>query len=213
MKLTEQQKKLLISGIFGLLLLFLVYRVYDGFFGGTTTVPPPTVVEVAPAKGASAGREVASPPGFAVKPGTAAKVGTTLGQLDPTLHMDAMQVTESLLYTGTGRNIFASRAEPPPVKLVKVVAPIAPPRPVQAYVPPVDSGPPPPPPINLKFFGTSTSASGVRRAFLLQGDEVYLAAAGDVVQRRYKVVSIAASSIVIEDLPNTNRQNLPLTPN
>ena len=127
-----------------------------------------------------------------------------------------MLVTEGLVYSGTGRNIFAAGAsqEPPPVLVAQ--KPLAPARPVQAvYVPP----PPPPtcpptcPPINLKFFGTSTSASGVRKAFLLQGDDVYLASAGDVVQRKYRVVSISANSIVVEDMPNTNSQTLPLVLN
>jgi hypothetical protein len=67
-----------------------------------------------------------------------------------------------------------------------------------------------PPPINLKFFGTATSANGTRRAFLLNGDDVFVASAGDVVQRRYKIISVDARSIVVEDLPNNNRQTLPL---
>jgi hypothetical protein len=67
--------------------------------------------------------------------------------------------------------------------------------------------------VPYKFFGTVTSASGARRAFLLStsGDDVVVASAGDIVQRRYRVVSIEANSILIEDIPNTNKQSLPLT--
>jgi hypothetical protein len=36
---------------------------------------------------------------------------------------------------------------------------------------------------------------------------------GDVVSRRYRVVSIAANSVLIEDIPNTNKQTLPLVGN
>ena len=71
-------------------------------------------------------------------------------------------------------------------------------------------GPPPPPPIDLKFFGTATGANGARRAFLLHGDHVFLASDGDIVQRKYKVISISASSILVEDMANNNRQTLPL---
>ena len=198
----EDKKKLILAGVLGFFALFAIYYLYDTLFGGTTsTAPPPPVIVSAPAPGGKA----------------AEKIATTSGQLDPTLHMEAMQVTESLVYSGSGRNIFAAGPPPaPPVQ--KVVAPIAPPRP---NLPVIAQGPPPPPPtcppvcapINLKFFGTSTSASGVRRAFLLQGDDVFLAAAGDVVQRRYRVVSVAANSIVIEDMPNTNKQTLPLLQN
>jgi hypothetical protein len=31
-----------------------------------------------------------------------------------------------------------------------------------------------------------------------------------VVARRYRVVGISANSIQVEDIPNTNKQNLPL---
>jgi len=31
-----------------------------------------------------------------------------------------------------------------------------------------------------------------------------------VVQRRYKIISVDAKSILVEDLPNSNRQTLPL---
>ena len=95
---------------------------------------------------------------------------------------------------------------------VSIPKPIAPARPKGPVMPVVQmpTGPPPPPPIDLKFFGTATSANGHRRAFLLHGEDVFLASDGDVVQRRYRVLSIAANSIVIEDLTNNNRQTVPL---
>ena len=196
------------------MLLFVGYRIYDAFYGGTTSAPPPPVIVEAP-QTPGGGRGVTAAPGN-VAAGSATRLGTTSGQLDPTLHEEAMLVTEGLVYSGTGRNIFAAAGQqaPPPVQVA--VKPVAPARPqVAAYVPP----PPPPtcpptcPPIQLKFFGTSTSAAGVRKAFLLQGDDVYLASVGDVVQRKYRVVSIAANSIVVEDMPNTNSQTLPLVLN
>jgi len=78
---------------------------------------------------------------------------------------------------------------------------------------PVDTpppGPPPPPPIDLKFFGTATSADGHRQAFLLKGEDVFLASDGDIVQRRYKIVTISANWVLVEDLANNNQQTLPL---
>ena len=53
-------------------------------------------------------------------------------------------------------------------------------------------------------------ANGTRQAFLLHGDDVFLASDGDIVQRRYKVISFSANSIVVEDMANNNRQTLPL---
>jgi hypothetical protein len=152
---------------------------------------------------------VASPAG-AVKTGTAAKsLGTTSAQLDPTLKMGPMLVTEALVYSGSGRNIFSASSVP--VDIPKPVAPIRPKPVVPVYTPP--PGPPPPPPIDLKFFGTATSAQGKRQAFLLRGDDVFLASDGDIVQRRYRIVSVSANSIVVEDLTNNNRQTLPLLGN
>ena len=212
---SEQRKKQIVIGVFGLLVLFLVYRVYDSFFGGITTAPPPPVIVTAPAA-KTPGQVVATPPGNVAR-STATKLGTTSGQLDPTLHEEAMRVTENLVYTGIGRNIFAGGGvQDAPVKIAVVPKTLAPARPVvAAYVPPPPPATCPPtcPPIQLKFFGTSTSASGVRKAFLLQGDDVFLASAGDVVQRKYRVVSISGNSIVVEDIPNINKQTLPLVAN
>ena len=82
-----------------------------------------------------------------------------------------------------------------------------------AVAPPVDMGPPPPPPINLKFFGTAVRANGVRQAFLLSGEDVYLAAQGDIVARKYKIVGIPSNSVQVEDLQYKNTQSLPLQAN
>jgi hypothetical protein len=65
----------------------------------------------------------------------------------------------------------------------------------------------------LKFFGTATRADGTREAFLLHGEDVFLAATGSIVQRRYKVGPIAANSVEVEDLTNNNKQSLQLQKN
>jgi hypothetical protein len=136
-------------------------------------------------------------------------MASTSSSLDPTLDESAMLRTESLVYSGTGRNIFSSISAPPPIVIPKNV-PSARPGPVNPGPPPPPPGPPPPPPINLKFFGTAVRANGVRQAFLLDGEAVYLASAGDIVSRRYKIVSIGTSSIQVEDLVYSDTQSLPL---
>ncbi|MEO6803858.1 MAG: hypothetical protein ABI197_11525, partial [Granulicella sp.] len=111
---------------------------------------------------------------------------------------------------GSGRNIFSANSAP--VAIPKLVANVRTP----TLIAPVrlgPTGPPPPPPIDLKFFGTETNAAGNRRAFLLHGEDVFLVSTGEVVQRRYRVISIEARSIVIEDIANNNRQTLPLLAN
>ena len=221
---TENRKQLYLAGGLGFFALLAIYPLYNELFGGPSTPatpPPPVIRDATPGKtvattgsSGSGSKGVSAPPGFVVGGSKSAqRVGSGGLQLDPTLHMEAMRVTESLVYTGSGRNIFA--AGPAPTELAVVEKPkfSARPAPAPPSPPPVPSGPPPPPPINLKFFGTATTPNGVRRAFLLNGDDVFLASAGDVVQRRYRVVAINANSIQVEDIPNTNKQMLQLTPN
>ena len=142
----------------------------------------------------------------------ATKVATTAAQYDPTLHMEAMLVSESLVYSGSGRNIFSASSVPALASIPKPIAPVRTSGVVlPVYTPP--PGPPPLPPIDLKFFGTATKADGSRQAFLLHGEDVFLAAAGSIVQRRYKIGTIGTNSVEVEDLTNNNKQNLPLVKN
>jgi len=172
----------------------------------TPTTTAPAARSVSPT-GVKAGAVISVPPGNAV--GSAAKsLGTTSAQLDPTLRMAAMLVTESLVYSGGGRNIFSASSVP--VAIPKPIVPVRTGKVLPPGPPPPPPGPPPPPPIDLTFFGTATAADGARRAFLLHGQDVFLASDGEVVQRRYKVITVSANSIVVEDMANNNRQTLPL---
>ena len=65
----------------------------------------------------------------------------------------------------------------------------------------------------MKFFGTVKRGTAKAQAFVLDGEDVYLAAEGDIVARKYKILSIAASSIQVTDLQNNNTQTLPLQMN
>jgi hypothetical protein len=202
----DQQKKGVVIGTFVLVAAIVLY--YD-FRDDSPPPPVAPVVVTAPVKVAPAaktGAVVAVPPGSPA--GAAAKnLGTTSAQLDPTLRMEAMLVTESLAYSGSGRNIFSANSMP--VDIPKPIASVRP-KPGPPPPPPPPPGPPPPPPIDLKFFGTATGPDGKRDAFLLHGEDVFLASDGDIVQRKYKVVSVSANSILVEDLANNNRQTLPL---
>jgi hypothetical protein len=202
----DQQKKGAVISTFVLVAAIVLY--YD-FRDDSPPPPVAPVVVTAPVKVAPAaktGAVVAVPPGSPA--GAAAKnLGTTSAQLDPTLRMEAMLVTESLAYSGSGRNIFSANSMP--VDIPKPIASVRP-KPGPPPPPPPPPGPPPPPPIDLKFFGTATGPDGKRDAFLLHGEDVFLASDGDIVQRKYKVVSVSANSILVEDLANNNRQTLPL---
>ncbi|MDW5264974.1 MULTISPECIES: hypothetical protein [Acidobacteriaceae] len=188
----EDKKKLRILVIVGVFALAAIVYMYTQLSTPDAARPVTTTVTV----------PVRTP----ARAGEAKNVGTAATHLDPTLHMKAMLVTESLVYSGSGRNIFSVNSAPV-VVIPKAIASARPRGPVGPVGP---LGPPPPPPIDLKFFGTATSAKGVRRAFLLHGEDVFLASPGDIVQRRYKVGTISANSIVVEDLTDNNTQTLPL---
>jgi hypothetical protein len=117
--------------------------------------------------------------------------------------------TESLVYSGTGRNIF-SATYTAPIELPKNVPSARPSAVAPPVVPTGPPPPPPPPPINLKYFGTAVRANGLRQAFLLQGEDVYLAAVGDIVARKYRIVNISPTNIQVEDLVYNDTQSIPL---
>ena len=71
--------------------------------------------------------------------------------------------------------------------------------------------PPPPPPINLKFYGYASRPGEPKKVFLSQGEDLFIASEGEIVNRRYKVVHIAPMAVEIEDVLNNNRQSIPLT--
>jgi hypothetical protein len=200
---TEDKKKLEVLGVVGALGIGAAVYIYTSLVTSDVRAPASPAVVRGPATPVVRSRGVGNVAG-----GTAKGVGTTTSaQLDPTLKMGSMLVTESLVYSGSGRNIFSPNSTPIDIpKPIVSVRPKGPAGPV--YTPPL--GPPPPPPIDLKFFGTATSANGHRQAFLLKGEDVFLASDGDIVQRRYKVITISANSVLVEDLANNNQQSLPL---
>ena len=201
---TGNKRQTIMAGVLGVLALGAIFYIYEEVFAGGSSTPAPTpVVATAPAMPTSASDSAAKP------------AAMTSATLDPTLHMEAMRVSELLEYSGSGRNIF-SMASAPVIVIPKPMSQArsnVPPPPPPVPCPPNCPLPPPPPPIDLKFFGVKTAGDGSRVACLLHDDNVYLASAGDVVLRRYKVVSVEAKSIRVEDLQNSNTQTLPLLAN
>ncbi len=110
-------------------------------------------------------------------------------------------------YEGKGTNIFRAGAGPVEVPRVKISPLLR----QQEEARKIANTPPPPPPINLKYFGISNSNGEKPKAFLSQGDDVWIAREGDVVNRHYKIVRISPTAVEVEDLLNNNRQSIPRT--
>jgi hypothetical protein len=188
------KRNVVILSVLGVVMIAAVAYFVSTMFGGspapTTAAAPP--VESAPQAGARS------------ENGRAAVKLPPLEKLDPTLHPEVMAGAEALEYSGRGRNIFSMVSAP--VEIPKVLASVRP----QPMVPQRPAGPPPPPPIDLKFFGYSAN-NGARKAFLLHGDDVFIANEGDVVDHHYKVMKITPVSIQVTDLLYNNTQTLPLS--
>lgn len=211
----ENRKKTILLGILGgAAFCGIVYNLY-GVLGGGPNTPPPAVAPLTnapapPRNPAAANAAARNGNNIGAVPGVdAQKLASTSAGLDPTLDQAAMLRTEGLVYAGSGRNIFSATYTPAVMTIPKNVPP---PRPVTRVPmpPPMPQGPPPPPPIPLKFFGTAQRGHGVKQAFFLSGDDVYLASPGDIVAKRYKVDQIMPYGAQVTDLLNNNTQTLPL---
>lgn len=126
--------------------------------------------------------------------------------LDPALHTEIFAASQRVEYEGGTRNIFRM-AEPPPPPPTPIPTPVQNVR-IEPQGPPP---PPPPPPITLKFFGFANRAGEAKKVFLSDGDDVFVAREGDIVNRRYKILQISNASVMVEDVLNNNRQPVPLT--
>lgn len=123
---------------------------------------------------------------------------------DPTLDLNLLSQSEEIKYAGNGRNIFVAGSLP----IEKPKGTGATDQQAALHQPPPI---PPPPPITLKFFGFANRPGETKKVFLSQGEDVFIAAEGDIVDRRYRVVHISPTAVDVEDVINNNRQSLPLT--
>jgi len=118
-----------------------------------------------------------------------------IGAESPRLHLDRVQASRNTEYGSTIRDIFSRELPPPPPEIVPAPVSEAP-----VYVPPV-APPPPPPELPLKFFGSGTVLGGSsRRAFLSNGESVYVAAEGDMLLGRYRIIKIGRANLEFEEI-------------
>jgi hypothetical protein len=190
---TESKAKVIIVVVLGLIVVGLIVWDVNRIFFSSPSEPssPPASATTAASPSPS-------------ESGNAKRIQVSLSKLNPTLHPELMAQAESIKYTGSGRNIFSMNSAPP-AKIEAVKGPVRPHQ-KQAAAP---TGPPPPPPIDLRFFGYEAYGN-VRKAFLIRGNNIYIASEGDVVDHRYKIVKILPFSIQITDLLYKNTQSLPL---
>jgi hypothetical protein len=186
---TQDKKKVIVMAVLMVIAIPLALHNFD--FGGSSTppstnVPATTTTTSAPAQ----------------------KKGPKIREnsLDPTLRTDILMASQKVEYAGGSRNIFRVYEAPIPI-----------PKPsdnVRVNTPPLIPQDPPKPQIPLVFYGFSNRPGEPKKAFLKEGDNIFVAVEGEVVERRYKIVKIVTgtnSFILVQDILNNNQQTINLT--
>jgi len=201
---TENRRQVIVLSV--LLAIALPIGIWElsGYFSTPSGPRPAPAQSQAP----NQPRPAATAPGASDPEGPAAE---KINNIDPTLHLNKLAQSEDVDYHGTGRNIFSAESAP-----VKIERPVAPPRPLDTAKivlppPPV----PQPPQIDLKYFGYSEDKAnrGSIKAFLVHGDDIFMARSGEVIDHRYKVGVISPGSVQVTDLAYNNTQTLPISAN
>lgn len=194
MKVGAEDKKKLIIAVVLMVLALLAVGNFLLSTGGSSASSPQASTTTADAAGSATKTK-----------GKSKKTQLLAKSLDPELRYDLLKASEDTKYEGNGRNIFEAQE-------IVIPKPVA--SPVKAapqVVNNVPQGPPPPPPITLKFFGFANRPGEAKKVFLEQGEDIFVASEGDIVNRRYKVLKIAPTSVEVEDVLYNNRQSIPLT--
>ncbi len=197
MKIGAENKKQ-VRWMIALLAILLLVGIYNFVDFGTSSANSPAS---APAPAASTQTTTQT----SRKPAAAAQLPDNT--LDPRLRLDILAASQNKKYEAGGRNIFRmEEIKIPAVQgSVRQNAEMGPP------APPTPTPTPPPPPIPLKFYGFASKPSEPKRIFLADEGEVFVARQGDIVERKYKVIQINNTSVIIEDMLNSNRQTIQVT--
>lgn len=115
--------------------------------------------------------------------------------------LDASRLTE---YKSNGRDIFSEVLAPPP-------RPKDPPHPIDPGPQRPVEIPPPTLPPNMKYFGYGTVPNGTsKRAFLTDGEDVFIVGEGDTLLGRFRILKIGSSTLEFEELGSGRRGSAPL---
>ena len=226
MTLNRDQKGKIALGVLGSVALYMAYsNLFSGPPGApsssapvartTPAAPTAAAVEKAPAR--RPGGRVRSEEFHPIWKPKRPEDRVDPLKIDPTLRTDLLAKVMGVEPSGGSRNLFAYGPPPPkPTEQLKGPEPqlkYGPPEAPKPAPPAADPPKPPPPPITLKYYGLSTvHANGKKSAYFLDGDDIVIAAEGETVKRRYKLVRISASSVLMEDIESKAQQSVPLTP-
>ena len=125
---------------------------------------------------------------------------------NPQLHRDKMEEAQKTEYHSLGRNPFSEIAPPKDQPKASKVA-----QHLQQTVPVLPQPPPPTLPGNMKYFGYGTIPNGtLRRAFLSDGDDVFIVGEGDTLLGRFRIVKINNANLEFEEIATGRRNTITL---
>jgi hypothetical protein len=190
---TENRKEVIALAVLGSLALLLV--AYE--FWPASSSAPVAATQAAAGPGHPATRRTKS----------GKVIPVVEPRLDPTLELNLLKQSEEIKYAGNGRNIFVAGSVAT-IERPKASGVTDKNQQAQLFQHPQVQAPPP---IMLKFFGFTNEPGEPRKVFLSQGEDVFIAGEGEIVNRRYRVLRIGANSVEMEDVLYNNRQSIPLT--
>ena len=202
----ENRKQTIVAVSVGVVLLLVI--AYE-FMPSSSTIASTTPVTTANDPHSLAANAARS--GTHHGSGSGVKKERPAPDLDPTLHLQELASAEQVKYEGSGRNIFISQPDAViPIPQGNGTTDKGKPDKKDAVL--QIQPPPAPPPIPLKFFGFASRPGEPKKVFLSKDSDVFIAGEGEIVDRRYKVVRISATSVDIQDLVVSGQpQSIPLT--
>jgi len=118
---------------------------------------------------------------------------------NPQIRWPELERAQKTEYKSSGRNPFSMIVPPTPAEVQKAKAA------EQQKLPPTPSPPPPPTeaklPPNLKYFGYGTIPAGSpRRAFITDGEDIYIVTEGDTLLGRYRILKVGNADLEFQEI-------------
>jgi hypothetical protein len=135
---------------------------------------------------------------------------TPLGEDNPQIRWGLLKRAQETEYKSNGRNPFSMIAPPSPEEVKKENDAKL------NQAPPPPPPPPPPPtraqaPPNLKFFGYGTIPNGSpRRAFITDGEDIFIVSEGDTLLGRYRIIKVGNSNLEFQEISSGLPGSMPL---
>lgn len=133
-----------------------------------------------------------------------------LGEDNPRIRWEELDRAQKTEYKSNGRNPFSMIAPPSAADVKKE-------NDAKLNQPPPALPPAPPPPTraqapaNLKFFGYGTVPNGTpRRAFITDGEDIFIVSEGDTLLGRYRILKVGNSNLEFQEISSGLPGTMPL---